>query len=625
MKADLPNWFIALMFVAGVTWSGLLANNHLNGTAGIIDRFETVLLDLRISLAGHRPPPDEIVIVAIDDQTVEASGGYPLPRSQITELVDRIKQGGARVLAMDIVLSAASDAADDMSLAKVIGVFPTVIAEAGYTEDPQHTAGFVPYLTTLLSPSATVAEAASVGISNVVTDLGGTPRHVPLLFVTPEGLRPSFGLKTLGLFFDANPSVTDTGLRIGQDTYALDLGWHLALNYYGPSNTIRTISAVSVLEADPKAKAHLADSLVIVGVTATAIGERFNTPFDPIMPGVEVQATGIANLVDGSPLVRDISIRRIDAAVAVALTVIGLAAVAFLPLAPASILFILLVSAWLVAVTVFFANGQWFNAALPIAASVLPVTGLIIARQVSDRILARGMLRAQEELSRFQSPRLAKRISKDPTFLLAPQQQEVCVLFVDLSGYTGLSEQLNASETRDFLKEFHTIIVNVVTDENGVVLDFMGDGAFFCFGVPETSRQDPLHAYRCAFLLHRAITKWLEGSEMNSSITNVRIGAHLGEAVLSRLGHDSQQQITATGDCVNVASRLLEVAKEFEVSVVLSADLLEAVQSIEKDPVTVPRYETVPIRGRQKELKVGLWNDREIASCAEQLHRLDLV
>lgn len=621
MKPDLPIWFIALMFVGGVAWAGALAHNHLNGTAGVIDRFETVLLDLRISLTGQRPPPEDIVIVAIDDQTVEASGGYPLPRSKITELVERIKQAKARILAMDIVLSVAPEVADDEALARTIGVFPTVIAAAGYTEDPQHTAGFVPYLTTLLSPSDIVAEAASVGISNVVTDLGGTPRHVPLLFVTPEGVRPSFGLRALGLFFDETPSVTDTGLRLGQDTYALDLGWHLALNYYGPSNTIRTVSAASILEADPQTSATLADSLVIVGVTATAIGERFNTPFDPIMPGVEVQATGIANLVDGSPLVRDVNTRRIDAAVAVALTVIGLVAVAFLPLAPASILFIAFVSAWLVAVTVFFANGLWFNGALPIAASVLPVTGLIIARQVSDRMQARSLLRAQEELSRFQSPRLAKRISQDPDFLLTPKQQEVCVLFVDLSGYTGLSEQLNASETRDFLKEFHTIIVNIVTQENGVVLDFMGDGAFFCFGLPEPDSQDPLNAFRCVFLMHRAITDWLERSGLKADITSVRIGAHLGEAVLSRLGHDSQQQITATGDCVNVASRLLEVAKEFQVSVVLSADLLEAVQSIDADVVTVPRFETVPIRGRQKALTVGLWNESEIVSAEAQLGR----
>ncbi|MEM9105954.1 MAG: adenylate/guanylate cyclase domain-containing protein [Pseudomonadota bacterium] len=614
-----------MFFVGGVIWAGVLANNHLNGTAGIIDRFETVLLDLRISLTGHRPPPEDIVIVAIDDQTVELLGGYPLPRSRIAELVKRIKEAKARVLAMDIVLSAAPDAADDAFLAQTIGGFPTVIAEAGYSEDPQHTAGFVPYLTTLLAPSEIVAEAASVGISNVVTDLGGTPRHVPLLFVTPDGVRPSFGLQALGLFFDATPSVTDTGLRIRQDTYMLDLGWHLALNYYGPSNTIRTVSASSLLEADARAMTFLADSLVIVGVTATAIGERFNTPFDPIMPGVEVQATGIANLVDGSPLVRDVNIRWIDAAVAVALTVVGLAAVAFLPLAPASILYLVLVSAWLIVGTVLFANGQWFNGALPIAASVVPVTGLIIARQVSDRVHARSLLRSREELSRFQSPKLAKRISEDPAFLLTPQQQEACVLFVDLSGYTGLSEQLNASETRDFLKEFHTIIVNVATEESGVVLDFMGDGAFLIFGVPETSRQDSVHAFRCAFHLHRAVTDWLRRSGMQDSIKSVRIGAHLGEVVLSRLGHESQQQITATGDCVNVSSRLLEVAKEFGVSVVVSADLLEALQIVETEPPPVPRYETVPIRGRQQELKVGLWNDTEIAAFAEDLSMNHIV
>ncbi len=160
-----------------------------------------------------------------------------------------------------------------------------------------------------------------------------------------------------------------------------------------------------------------------------------------------------------------------------------------------------------------------------------------------------------------------------------------------------------------------------MTSEDGVVLDFMGDGAFFCFGLPETGRQDPLNAFRCVFLMHRTISDWLDRSGMKANIPNVRIGAHLGEAVLSRLGHDSQQQITATGDCVNVASRLLEVAKQFQASVVVSADLLKAVQSIDPDAVTVPRYETVHIRGRKKELTVGLWSDPEIVSLDAHLRQ----
>jgi len=620
MKPNLPVWVVALVLLGGMIWAGSLARGHLSGTASVIDRFETVLLDLRISLTGHRPPPPEIVIVAIDDQTVSLAGQYPFPRSRLAALIDKIREAGAKALAVDILLSGASDSAEDGPLAETIGAIPTVVAGAGQAAEAQLTTGFVPIIDTVLSPVPAVVDVASVGLANIVTDSGGTPRHIPLLFMTPDGLQPSFGLRALGVYLDETPRITETGLRFGERTQTLDLGWHLALNYYGPGGTIPTVSATSLLDDDPDAKPALADRLVVLGVTATAIGDRFSTPFDPVMPGVEVQATGMANLMDGSPLVRDSTTRIVDGAAALAITLLGLAAVVVLPLARASILYLLLLAGWLVVVTVFFVHGQWLNGALPFAASLPPVIGLMIARQISDRYQARRLLRAQEALSRFQSPLLAGRIADDPTFLLTPKEQKAAILFLDLSGYTGLSERLGAVKTRDFLKEFHTLLVNVVVAEDGVVLDFMGDGAMVAFGIPETSRMDPVNAYRCAFFLEQAITAWLEGSGMKGQIGRVRVGAHCGPVVLSRLGHDSQQQIAATGDCVNVASRLLEIAKDHGASVVLSADLINAVEDVTKDRASVPRLETVAIRGRQERVRVGLWKAGEATENRERFH-----
>ena len=604
----LPRWIAALALVAGLGWAGFLVKGHLAGTASVIDRFETVLLDLRIMLTGERPAPREIAIVAIDDPTVALTGQYPLRRQRLADLVDEIREAGARALAIDILLFGASDGSDDTFLAKTLGLIPTVIAGAGHVGDTKPSASFVPIVNKVLSPAPELSESAAVGLANIVTDSGGTPRHVPLLFLTDNGLQPSFSLKALELFLNAKPSITETGIRIGDSVQPLDLGWHLALNYYGPGGTIRTISAKSLLEGEP---VDLDNRIVLLGVSATAVGDRFSTPFDPVMPGVEVQATGIANLLDGSPLVRDSTIRMTDSVAAVTITALGLIAVAFLPLAPASIFYIVLLAGWLGVTFFFFGRDEWLNGALPFAASLPPVIGLIITRQIFDRFQSRRLLRAQEALSRFQSPLLARRIAEDPGFLSKPREQEAAILFIDLSGYTGLSEHLGAAKTRDFLKEFHTIVVNVVSEDDGVVLDFMGDGAMLGFGIPDPRESDASHAIRCAFLLEVTISAWLEKTGLTSRVNRVRVGAHFGKVVLSRLGHDSQQQIAATGDCVNVASRLLEVAKDFESSIVISTDLLNAASTANGEKITPPRLETVAIRGRQQTMQVGLWRSDE--------------
>jgi adenylate cyclase len=88
-----------------------------------------------------------------------------------------------------------------------------------------------------------------------------------------------------------------------------------------------------------------------------------------------------------------------------------------------------------------------------------------------------------------------------------------------------------------------------------------------------------------------------------------RIGLHFGPAILSRLGSPSHQQITATGDTVNVASRLLEVAKQEHCRVVVSEDLFAAASATSPpDSVNTELFTpiTVSIRGRTSPLQVRI-------------------
>lgn len=614
MKTGLSGWVVTLALLGGLVWVGLLARGHITGAASVLDRFETILLDLRMTLSGERSPSPDVVIVAIDDQTLALTGQYPLPRSRLSELINIINKAGAKALALDILLSDTSASEQNNSLSKAIGGIPTVLAAAGQLSAAPPSANLVPTITSTLHPASAIAEFSAVGLANIVTDNGGTPRHIPQLFQTTDGLQQSFSLRSVSLYLQEAPAITKSGLRFGEQTQSLDLGWHLALNYYGPRGTIPTISAKALFGGTPQTKAQLENRLVVLGVTATAVGDRFSTPFDPIMPGVEVQATGMANLIDGSHLTRNADTRLLDAVAALIITLVGMAAVIVLPLAPASIVYLLLLAGWLIVISVFFAQGHWLNGALPFAASLPPVVGLSIARQIADRYQARLQFRAQEALSRFQSPVLAKRIAEDPSFLLEPREQKIAILFVDLSGYTSFSERLGAAKTRDFLKEFHTIVVNVTNGNDGIVLNFMGDGAMLGFGIPEKGQKDPINAFGCALLLEKAITDWLEVRGTKADIDQVRVGAHFGQVVLSRLGHDTQQQITATGDIVNVASRFLDIAKTSGATIVISADLIHAVENATGLNLHVPRLETVSIRGRRDELQVGLWKAGETAA-----------
>ncbi|MHA7774440.1 CHASE2 domain-containing protein [Roseibium sp. M-1] len=612
MRSRLYAGLAVLALICGALWAGWLAEIHVAGQASLVDRLETVLLDLRIQINGPREAPETVAIVAIDDATVDAIGRYPVDRTYLARLVDGIREAGARALAIDILLTGPTNEDVDAKLAAAMAGLPTVIAAGGLFPLERAATVLVPAPENELRPYGPFAEAAAVGLVNVATDPGGTPRHIPLIFNTSDGLAPSFGLQAIASYLGKMPSITAEGVRLDGRLQPLDLQWQQPLNYYGKGKTIETVSAQALLYGDERSR--LNGRMVLLGVTATGVGDRFSSPFDPILPGVEVLATGISNLLDGSVLLRDSTVRRFDALAAVAITLLGMVVIAFLPLATATIAYLLLLVGWLVVAVVCFNNGIWLNGALPIAASVPPVIGLAVMREGFDWFRMRRLVAAREALSRFQAPHLAQRIAEDPAFLAEPREQNAAILFVDLAGYTGLSEKLGPARTRDVLKQFHTLVVNEAGSNNGLVLDFMGDGAMIGFGIPDPRPQDATDACLCAFDLVRAVRVWIAASGLEADIREVRVGGHFGPVVLSRLGHENQQQIAATGDCVNVASRLMEVGKSFEASVALSAALVEAATGAGRETLTPPRLQAVPIRGRRQSIDVALWTATEAVS-----------
>ncbi|MEX2375444.1 MAG: adenylate/guanylate cyclase domain-containing protein, partial [Dehalococcoidia bacterium] len=541
MRARLPPPLIGAVLVCSALWAGVLGLQHLSGTSSVLDRVEAVLVDLRYLLVGPLPAPASVIIVAIDDATVDAAGSFPIDRRLLASIVERITASGARALAVDLLLLDTTDAGSDEELATALESIPTVIAAAAQFQSDDGRAALIPHAATIVGPREAFAARADVGLANVATDPGGTPRHLPLVYETAEGLVPSFTLRAVGLFDGAMPSLGRAGLRRDDGLQPLDLGWHLPLRYYGPDGSIETISAQRLLD-EPAAGGRMKGRLVLLGATATGIGDRFATPFDPILSGAEVQATGLANLIEQTALVRDPTIRQIDAVAAIALAVLGAASALLLSPAWGGPLCLFALASWIFLATIAFGQGYWLSLALPIA-TTLPSFGVaILVRQVLLGRATRQLTAAGAELARFQSPLLKTRIASDPSFLQVPVRLDAAILFVDLSGFTGLSERVGPADTQVALSQLHSLIVEVVSDHGGLVLNFMGDGAMVGFGLLDPVPETPARAVRTAFGLIASIRDWIAQSPADLDGLDVQVGLHLGPVMLSRLGHESQQQ-----------------------------------------------------------------------------------
>jgi adenylate cyclase len=618
-RAARPSWLLTGAFLtAALVVGGALGAQEINGFASPLDRIENLTLDWRFLLAGARPAPSSVVIVAIDDEALSEARSDAPTREMMARLVRALAGFHPRSIAIDIAFLNPRDAAADAELASALKAGPAVVAAIGNfdavgpsnaTAEPNGLA-LAPKPSSVLWPIDSIRDAAQVGLANVSTDKSGVPRYIPMIYETPDGVAPSFALAAASQGLGAEPVLSPDRIEIAGQSRAMDLGYHMPLRFYGPKGSFKHISAVQVLRGglDPEA---LRGKVVIVAITATGASDSFATPFDRVAPGAEVFATAIGNLMAGDGLARTPSTRRLDADVAIALPVLMIALMAMQGAATGLALASLVFALWVGGVFLAFVNGYWLSIAAPLA-SVVPLTfGFAAARSIVERRAGTKIAAENSTLARFQSPILLDQLQREPDFLEKPVRQDVAVMFVDLSGSTGVAEALGPERTRDLFGAMQTLVEGEVTAHGGVVINYMGDGVLAVFGLPKPRNDDATRALATVEALHESMTAWLANLPPSArDRLDFRIGLHFGPAILSRLGSPTQQQITATGDTVNVASRLLEVAKQQHCRVVVAEDLFQAASVVAPANIDPGLYAPliVSIRGRASDLPVRIRN-----------------
>ena len=605
--------------VLSTLWALALGFAHWRGDVQFLDRPEGALTDLRSSVRGERAAPDLVTIVAIDDHTIAERAGYPLPRADLAAIVDTVARFGPRAIAIDLLLIDRGSDDGDAILAQAFDKRPTAIAAAAVfaeakqliaAQESDPLAG-LPRAEKFLLPLKLFADHAAVGVVNLTTDKSGTPRGVPMLFRSDDKIELSFPLRVVALATDTEPTIEADSLTLAMRHIPLDVGHVLPLAFYGRHGTIRTISAASILKGEVASEAFR-DRIVVIGATVTGGGDLFPTSFDPVMPGVEIVGTAITHLMAGDGMLRNRSTRAADAILAIALTLllVGLLAWRRSAIGLFSIVAVLVI--WAAANLAAFSNGIWLSAALPIAAAAPPMILFGAGQLWLNRRQAQYFARKSDLLQQFQAPALRQWLTKNPDFLLKPVHQDAAIIFIDLSGFTSLSETLGMDAVLDVLKDFHTLVDREVVARGGVITSFLGDGAMILFGLPESTVDDARNAALCCVDLCNRVERWIESLPPSiASQIGFKVGAHFGAIIASRLGGGSYQHITATGDSVNVASRLMEIAAKQSAALALSDDLLRQAGPecalLQVGVLTGPR-ETL-IRGRSRALSVWLWRN----------------
>lgn len=608
-------------------------------TGAPYETLEYASLDWRFQLRGAVTPSPSVAVVLIDEATASAAGGWPLPERTLADGIRAIRDLGAQVVGFDLLLSDQDHYGAPRSrpdLAEAIAASGNVAMSYAFLfDDAAETPGAAtrakaelaqaafrlvsvpPGMAVSLPPPAGLlppdpdlcAAAATLGHVTVALDRdGGLRRHLPVLAFDGQ-YYPSLPVELARLHLgvprgDIVLSLGE-GMTLGDRFVPMGTDMRVPVNYYGPPGTLPTYSLLDVMENRVAADA-LAGRTVVLGARLPGLGDRFRTPFGQMMSGAEYMATVTGNLVDGAWLVRNDRLRAATAVMCLLLAV-GVGQAWRFPPVPAVVITGAAILGWIV-LTVFALGryGIWLDLIGPAGAAL--TMGSVAGMQTlcRERGVRREAERVRGNLARHFPPEIAEQLARQDAIDGFDKVVRATIMFVDLAGFTTLSEGRSPSESMALLRLFHGRVEAIVFRHRGVIDQYIGDGALACFGVLSGAVDAASRAVACA---HELIAE-LDGHplEEGGQPMHLRIGLHTGSVIAGNLGGDKRFQFTVIGDTVNVASRLEALSGSMGVRIVVSEPTLAEAVAV-RGSTAADGFEwlgPVDLRGRDMPITVAV-------------------
>lgn len=542
----------------------------------------------RAQAIGGEPAPG-LVVVAIDEPSFTEVGlPWPWPRSIHAALVDQLVQGGARSIAFDILFDVpARDPEDDATFAEAIRRAGNVLlgSDQAVIEDRSYS------MTQWSEPTPVLAAAAAAaGVIRIPIDPDGVIRRSILTY---EG-RPSMALAVAS----REPGFA---LPHGVDASAAQL-----FRFNGePRRGIMTVSyyqaldAANALPADFFKDKHVLVGRALAATTIDPVADHFRTPVAVAMPGVEIHATIVDALLRsrfiadpfGQPLAWLALSVVVGAMVSVALYRAG---PVIAPSIAAGSVALVLIGGYLA-----FVSGVH----VPAMATSLVVTSayaLTAAYRFGLMTSERRMIK--RAFQHYVSPAIVEQMLNDPSKLkLGGEEYEVTVLFSDLEGFTTLSELLTPAQLSSHLGDYFKEMLDVLLPQRGTLDKLIGDAIMMYFGCPIPDKRHPFEACRGALAMQeRMISLNAEWGRESLPRLRTRIGINTGIAVAGNMGTSTIFNYTILGDCVNLASRLEGVNKEYGTLTIIGEDTWTLV----RDEFDTRELDWIRVKGKRQPVAI---------------------
>jgi adenylate cyclase len=626
----------------------------------VLQAFRNDIFDSYQRILPRQYTPVPVLVVDIDDASIEQLGQWPWPRFVFADMVDRLTELGAASISFDVMFSepdrtspaqvsklwpkseTMEDAAEvirglpdhDILLAAAMAqsnvVLGTALTRTKEGRDPTAKAGFAyggtnpvrfaPNFPGVVANLEVLEQAASGnGSLSIAPEIDGTVRRVPLVFANrgklfpsliAEALRTAQGAKTIivkssdasgsGNFGDATGI---TSVKIGAfEIPTTDDG--AIMMHFTRSAPGRVLPALRVFEPDID-PALVDGKIIIIGSSAAGLKDLRATPINAFEAGVNIHADALEQIILGEILLRP---DWASGAEIVFLLIFGLLLIVSLQrfgirLSAAVVFFF--VSCLVSASWFAFVNYHWLVDPIYIS-----ITAVLIFLAHSFQIYMESETEKREvrhAFSHYLSPELVEQLAESPDKLsLGGEQKNLTILFADIVGFTSLSERFAPNELTDFMNQYLTPMTEIILNTGGTIDKYIGDAIMAFWNAPIEDAEHAKHGCLAALTMQSELQllnlKMDEQANANGKThypIKIGVGLNSGEACVGNLGSDQRFDYSVLGDTVNVASRLEGQTRPYGFGIIVGEETRQKVPDF-----AMLEIDLIRVKGKTKPLRI---------------------
>ena len=589
----------------------------------------TIRDQMAIQLRKNAAPSNKVKLVLIDDASVnqmsEIVGRYPWPRGIYVPIIDYLVASGAKSVYFDILFSEEEESlASHKQFVAGLSQYDNVHLVGIITDDESRSDEEPPFLdksrfkfplskpfdmiqyNNIYHPITDLAEVVdTIPVSTIRPDLDGRYRHLPMVHQYKDSYLYSMAMSVIqsnakNIEINKQTVIADD-YRIPLNKRAeATLNWYpKGIENYSFTGVLSSWQSLQSGEAPLVSPDVFKDAIVIIGASAVGLHDLKSTPIHSHLPGPEIQATAISNILKNELLT--LSPNYIHFGLFLILIII----VPYLVLKIPSIkryMLTLLIPIALIGITIilFQQKNYILQIALPTFGFWFTFVAAIGYNSFSEFLEKQ---KVKQTFSMYVSPKILKELSQNYKTVQPElgKEKEVTILFTDIRSFTSLTETHPVKIIIQLLNDYFDAMIELIQENDGTVDKIIGDAIMAFWNAPIDTENHALKAVRTAQLMQERLVSLNQHWEANGIPTiDTGIGINTGNCIIGNIGSKRRVNYTLIGDSVNATARLEALCKNYTDNVLIS----ESTYLYIKDQLSCDFIDKVSVKGKQEQIKI---------------------